>query len=67
MLLGCMQAKEILGFAIAETEPTKLAVCLRLVECREPYSGDHKCIVTLGPVPKLRSTMHNDTMALLMH
>jgi hypothetical protein len=33
---------------------------------REPYSRDHKCIVTLVPVPMLRSTMHNETMALLM-
>ena len=33
---------------------------------REPFSGDHKSIVTLGPVPKLRSTMHNETVALTM-
>ena len=33
---------------------------------REPYSRDHKSLVTLGPVPKLRSTMHNETMARLM-
>ena len=33
---------------------------------REPYSRDHKSLVTLGSVPKLRSTMHNETMARLM-
>jgi len=59
---ACPNHHQPYGLRLSATATTVLTQS----SSREPYSRDHKSFVTLGPVPNLRSTMHNETMTLLM-